>query len=239
MNIREEMQKATKMCGINLSEKQYGKFVRYYDLLIEGNKQFNLTALTEPRDVAIKHFMDSLSIYDEEIFGNAANVVDIGSGAGFPGIPLKIYDEKMCMTLLDSLGKRTNFLEKVVDELQLSNVKCVKARAEDAARDEKMREKFTIAVSRAVAPLNILVEYVLPFVKIGGKMIAMKGKKAEDEIQEATHAIEIMGGGNIKIRKIKLPMIDDVRYIVTITKIKETTNTYPRRAGLPQKKPLL
>ena len=238
MTFKEEMEKAAVIGGIKLNNRQIDKFADYYNLLIESNKVMNLTAITNPKEVAIKHFIDSLAAYDEKVFKDKRTVIDVGSGAGFPGLPLKIYDEELCVTLLDSLGKRISFLEKVVDELQLKGIGCVKARAEDAAHDEKMREKFAIATARAVAPLNVLTEYVLPFVKVGGTMIALKGKKAEEETNQAVNAISVLGGEITDKKAVKLPEMEDERYIVTIKKIISTPNKYPRRAGAPLKRPL-
>ena len=238
MEFLTEMKRAAELAKLNLSPRQLTMFAEYYEMLREGNERINLTALTEPQDVAIKHFVDSLMAYDENIFKNGKNVVDIGSGAGFPGLPLKIYDEELCVTLMDSLGKRVHFLENVVEELKLNDVKYVCARAEDAARDEKMREKYDVAVSRAVAPLNVLSEYVLPFVKIGGKMIALKGKKGYEEVAAATNAIKMLGGGEVTSREVKLPIINDIRIVVTINKESTTLQKFPRRAGIPSKKPL-
>ena len=238
MIFREEMEKVAAESGFKLNNRQIDKFADYYELLIEYNKVMNLTAIVEPKEVAIKHFIDSLAAYDEEVFKQGTTVIDVGSGAGFPGLPLKIYNEELCMTLVDSLGKRIKFLENVVDKLQLNGIKCVKARAEDAARETNMREKFAVATARAVAPLNILAEYVLPFVEVGGVMIALKGKKAPEEIKQAENAVTILGGHIINQQKTKLPEIDGERCVVTIKKTKETPNKYPRHAGIPQKNPL-
>ena len=238
MCFADELKKAITIGGIELSGGQMEQFCHYYELLIEENKKINLTALTTAQDVAVKHFVDSLSAYDENVFRTCKKVVDIGSGAGFPGIPLKIFDDKLEVVLLDSLGKRIKFLKKVVDELKLNDVKCVHGRAEDAAREEKMREKFDVAVVRAVAPLNIVLEYSLPFVKIGGNVVALKGQKVWDEIKESQNAVKILGGENVNTREIKLPMCNETRIIVTINKTKTTPKQYPRKAGTPTKKPL-
>ena len=232
------MRKAAECNNFILSEKQYEMFAKYYKLLIEANSYMNLTALTGVEDVVTKHFIDSMMAYDKKIFENNKNVVDIGSGAGFPGIPLKILDDGLNLTLMDSVGKKVHFLEKVVEELNLTDVMCVYIRAEDAARNKKMREKFDIAVSRAVAPLNVLAEYALPFVKVGGKMLALKGKKVGEEVEQAKKAIELLGGTDIDVKEVKIWGLEDKRAIVTINKTKITPNTFPRRAGTPSKKPL-
>lgn len=224
-----------KQVGITLSDTQINQFVQYYELLTETNKVMNLTALTEPNDVAVKHFIDSLLAYDPAMH-NAA-VADVGTGAGFPGVPLKIFDPTIKLTLLDSLAKRLKFLDTLTAELGLQNVTTVHARAEDAGKDKNLREQFDFVTARAVARLNVLAEFCLPLVKVGGKFIAMKGD-AQDEIAEAENAIKLLGGKIIEIKNIKLPNLDDKRTLVIIEKIKTTPNKYPRKAGTATKEPL-
>ena len=237
-NFREELCKAVDLCRIALTDEQIDKYEQYYELLIEGNKMMNLTSITEPKEAAIKHFADSLLAYDKEVFGKGKKVIDIGSGAGFPGLVLKIYNEETELTLLDSVGKKIKFLENVVDKLKLSDIKCVKARAEEMAWDKNEREKYDVGISRAVAPLNVLAEFVMPFLKVGGKMIALKGKKGLLELEESKHAFSVLGAGTATYKKISLPELKDERVIITVTKEKTTPNGYPRRTGLPLKKPL-
>lgn len=224
-----------KQANITLSDTQINQFVQYYELLTETNKVMNLTALTEPKDVAVKHFIDSLFAYDPAMHN--ATMADVGTGAGFPGVPLKIFDPTIKLTLLDSLAKRLKFLDTLTTELGLQNVTTVHARAEDAGKDKNLREQFDFVTARAVARLNVLAEFCLPLVKVGGKFIAMKGD-AQDEIAEAENAIKLLGGKIIEIKNIKLPNLDDKRTLVIIEKIKTTPNKYPRKAGTATKEPL-
>lgn len=239
MSFAEILKKAAEEYGISLSETQLQQFDRYQELLVEWNQKMNLTALTEPKDVAIKHMIDSVSVYDEKWFSEGMSVIDIGTGAGFPGLPLKILCPSLKVTLLDSLNKRVKFLEAVVSELGLSDIVCVHARAEEAARQKQYREKFDAVVSRAVARLPILAEYDLPFVRVGGFFAAMKGAKYEEEAQEAKKAVKLLGGGEPVLREIKLPGLEDKRGIIYIRKEKKTPSVYPRKAGTPEKNPIL
>ncbi|MBQ1889904.1 MAG: 16S rRNA (guanine(527)-N(7))-methyltransferase RsmG [Selenomonas sp.] len=234
----EEMKKAAAGYGIELSEKQLEQFNRYYELLVEWNKVMNLTAITEPHEVAVKHMIDSLTAYDASLFTEGATVIDVGTGAGFPGLPLKIFAPGIKLTLMDSLNKRVRFLQTVVDELGLQDVACVHARAEEGARNKAYREQFDIAVSRAVARLPILAEYCLPFVRRGGHFLALKGMQYQEEEQEAVKAIKVMGGSETQTRPVKLPGLEDVRAVIDITKGMPTPKAYPRKAGTPAKNPL-
>ena len=239
MSFAEILKKAAEEYGISLSETQLRQFDRYQELLVEWNQKMNLTALTEPKDVAIKHMIDSVSVYDEKWFSEGMSVIDVGTGAGFPGLPLKILCPSLKVTLLDSLNKRVKFLETVVSELGLSDIVCVHARAEEAARQKQYREKFDAVVSRAVARLPILAEYDLPFVRVGGFFAAMKGAKYEEEAEEAKKAVKLLGGGEPVLREIKLPGLEDKRGIIYIRKEKRTPSVYPRKAGTPEKNPIL
>jgi len=239
MSFAEILKKAAEEYGISLSETQLQQFDRYQELLVEWNQKMNLTALTEPKDVAIKHMIDSVSVYDEKWFSEGMSVIDVGTGAGFPGLPLKILCPSLKVTLLDSLNKRVKFLETVVSELGLSDIVCVHARAEEAARQKQYREKFDVVVSRAVARLPILAEYDLPFVRVGGFFAAMKGAKYEEEAEEAKKAVKLLGGGEPVLREIKLPGLEDKRGIIYIRKEKRTPSVYPRKAGTPEKNPIL
>ncbi|SDP46526.1 16S rRNA (guanine(527)-N(7))-methyltransferase RsmG [Selenomonas ruminantium] len=236
--FKDELQKAAAEYGIALSDKQMEQFNRYFELLVEWNEKINLTAITEPKEVAIKHMIDSITAYDEKIFQDGVTVIDVGTGAGFPGLPLKIFCPEIKLTLMDSLNKRIKFLQTVVEELDLQDVECVHARAEEGARNKKYRESFDIAVSRAVARLPILCEYCLPFVKKGGYFIALKGMQFNEEAEEAAKAIKVMGGSKTEIRPVKLPEIDDKRAVITITKTMPTPKAYPRKAGTPTKNPI-
>ena len=194
----------------------------------------NLTAITEPNEVILKHFIDSLTIAN--LIEKDQKIIDVGTGAGFPGIPLSIVKEEN-ITLLDSLNKRITFLEEVINKLELKNIKAIHARVEEFAKNKKERESYDIATSRAVAPLNVLLEYLLPLVKVGGICICMKGSNTE-EIEEAKNALKILGGEIEKIEKITLPESDITRNIIIVKKVKETPSKYPRKPGTPSKEPI-
>lgn len=232
------LRQAASEYGIELTEEQLEAFNRYYQLLVEWNEKMNLTAITEPQEVAVKHIIDSLSCYDADFFPSKARVVDVGTGAGFPGIPLKIYRPDLQLTLVDSLNKRLTFLQCVITELGLKDVAVVHARAEEGARKKELRDKFDVALSRAVARLNVLSELCLPFVAAGGYFIALKGAQYEEEANEARQAISLLGGRLIKTQPVKLPGLDDKRAVLYIRKEKSTPGTYPRKPGTPEKKPL-
>ncbi|WP_302609412.1 16S rRNA (guanine(527)-N(7))-methyltransferase RsmG [uncultured Mitsuokella sp.] len=236
--FQDEMKKAAEAYGLYLSEVQLQQFTRYYELLIAWNEKMNLTAITEAHEVAIKHMVDSLTAYDKTLFHKGVSVIDVGTGAGFPGLPLKIFCPEICLTLMDSLNKRVKFLQTVVDELGLTGVECVHARAEEGARNKKYREQFDIAVSRAVARLPILCEYCLPFVKKGGHFLALKGRAYAEEAEEAKKAIKVMGGSHTEVREVHLPDLEDKRAIIIVTKTMPTPKAYPRKAGTPAKNPL-
>lgn len=232
-----------KELNISLSEEQLCQFMQYYESLVEWNKVMNLTAITDFDEVCKKHFIDSLSIvkafgFDTD-FLNSLSVIDIGTGAGFPGIPLKIVFPDMKITLLDSLNKRINFLQTVIDELGLKEIEAIHGRAEDFAVKGKLREKYDLCISRAVANLSTLSEYCLPYVKIGGKFISYKSEKIAEEIAGADKAVKVMGGKIERQVKFMLPDSDIYRNLVIIDKCKNTPAKYPRKAGLPSKEPIL
>jgi len=230
----KELKNKASQIDIILEEKQIENFYKYMNLLLEWNEKMNLTAITEPREVILKHFIDSLTI--SNLIKQGQKVIDVGTGAGFPGIPLSIINNEN-ITLLDSLNKRIIFLEEVINKLELKNIKAVHARVEEFAKNKKEREMYDIATSRAVAPLNILLEYLLPLVKVGGKCICMKGSNTE-EIEDAKNALNILGGEIEKINKITLPNSDITRNIIIVKKIKETPLKYPRKPGTPSKEPI-
>ena len=239
MNFVDELKIAATEYGLNLTEDQISTFNKYYELLYEWNKKINLTAITEPKDVAIKHMVDSLSCFKADLFKENTSLIDVGTGAGFPGLPLKIFYPSLKLTLLDSLNKRVKFLQLVVDELGLKDVEVIHARSEEAARNKKYREKFDLATARAVARLPIICEYCLPFVKDGGTFIALKGRQYEEEATQAQKAIKVLGGEIADIMPVKLPEIDDKRAVIYIKKIKSTPKTYPRKAGTPERNPIV
>ncbi|MGN0422302.1 MAG: 16S rRNA (guanine(527)-N(7))-methyltransferase RsmG [Lachnospiraceae bacterium] len=224
--------------GIQLSERQYQQFDDYFELLIEWNKVMNLTGITEYEEVNEKHFVDSLSIVKAIDIGNIETVMDVGTGAGFPGIPLKIAFPHLKVTLLDSLNKRIKFLDTVISDLELEDIHTIHGRAEDYARKEEYRENFDLVVSRAVANLSTLSEYCLPYVKTGGLFIPYKSGEIEEEVKNAETALKILGGKKIKTVKFQLPGSDIGRSLLVIEKIKSTGKKFPRKAGLPAKEPL-
>lgn len=220
---------------IGLTEKQISDFMNYKKMLIETNKYMNLTAIVEDKEVILKHFIDSLTI--NKYIGNNSSLIDVGTGAGFPGIPIKIIRDDVDVTLLDSLNKRLKFLNEVIKELGLKKIKTVHGRAEDLAHQVEFREKFDHVTARAVANLSTLAEFCLPFVKVGGCFICMKGTLSE-ELDEAKKAIDILGGEIVSVDRFLLPGTDIERNIVVIEKKKETANKYPRKAGTPAKEPI-
>lgn len=229
---------ASKDVGIELTEEKYNQFIKYMKLVQEWNEKINLTAITEDEDVIKKHFIDCIKIFKCESISKAKNVIDVGTGAGFPGIPIAIMKPEIDVTLLDSLNKRINFLNTVVTELGLKNVVTIHSRAEDGARRRDLREKFDIATSRAVANMAVLSEYCLPYVKIGGNFIALKGPAVEQELQDGSKAVEILGGEINKIVEVEIEETDLKHNIVEVNKIKSTSKVYPRKAGTITKKPI-
>ena len=217
--------------GISLDERQKQQFIRYYELLVEWNKVMNLTGITEFEEVLLKHFTDSLSIAKAVDLKEINSCIDVGTGAGFPGIPLKIA--------LDSLNKRLKFLDQVIEELGLERIETVHGRAEDGARKAQYREQYDLSVSRAVSRLASLCEYCMPYVREGGCFVSYKSGKAAEEIQEAGKAIQVLGGKLIKEENFCLPETDMERALVVIRKVKPTPKKYPRKAGMPTKEPIL
>lgn len=222
--------------NIEINEIKAKKFFDYMNILIEWNKKMNLTAITEPKDIIIKHFVDSITI--EKYINNNSKIIDVGTGAGFPGIPLAIIREDLDIVLMDSLNKRITFLNEVIEKLQLKNVKAIHSRAEELARIKEYRENFDYATSRAVAPLNILLEYMLPFVKVNGYCICMKGSNIEDELNESKNALKILNGSIEKIENFILSGSDYNRNIIKIKKINNISGKYPRKSGTPKKEPI-
>lgn len=240
-NLNLLNQKLEKL-GLQPSKKQLDQFVSYYEMMVETNKVMNLTSITEPSEVIDKHFVDSLAIVKTDLWKNLditnLSVIDIGTGAGFPGIPLKIMFPDIKIVLLDSLNKRIKFLQQVADTLQLTDVTCIHGRSEDFARKEEYREQFDLCVSRAVANLSSLSELCLPFVKVGGDFVSYKAGNSQDEIKTAMNAIRKLGGNARNVTEIILPDTDLERVFVEIKKEKHTPKQYPRKAGVPGKEPL-
>ncbi|CQR70035.1 Ribosomal RNA small subunit methyltransferase G [Sporomusa ovata DSM 2662] len=237
-HFQDILAKAAAEYGLSLAPKQLAAMDNYFQQLVVWNEKVNLTAITEPYEVAVKHMIDSLSCYQEELFTPGVRIIDVGTGAGFPGIPLKIFQQDIKLTLMDSLNKRLNFLRAVIDDLSLDGVYIVHARAEEAGKNKQYREQYHLAVSRAVARLNVLCELCLPFVKVGGWFIALKGAQYEEEAQEAAKAVTLLGGKIETIKPVKLPGLIDKRAVIYIKKVAVTPQTYPRKAGTPEKKPL-
>ena len=235
--FKDILLKQAQLSDIVLTDEQVEKLTRYYELLIEWNEKMNLTALTEPEDVALKHFCDSILLLKYAEIPEGSSLIDIGTGAGFPSVPVKIVRPDIKLCLLDSLNKRLTFLTEVVNELNLADVKIVHSRAEDGAKKAELREKFDFATSRAVAQLNVLSEYCLPYVKVGGAFIAMKGKYSEEEISNAKSAIKLLGGKTVKVDTYNLADTSE-RTIININKLSSTDKKYPRTSAKIKSKPL-
>lgn len=234
--MRDILYQAASDLGISLTQGQLDSFDKYAAMIRERNKAVNLTSILDDEGMAIKHFADSLSLV-QFIDNPEASIIDIGTGAGFPGIPLKIALPKLRLTLMDALNKRLVFLGEVSEELALGDVEFVHARAEDGGRDKSYREMFDIATARAVAPLPVLCEYCLPFVRKGGIFLAMKAH-SEDELQSSKNAIKMLGGCIEKVSEFSLPGTDMTRSVIVVRKTKNTPSRYPRKAGQPAKNPL-
>lgn len=230
------MQSYLKELNIELSELQLNQFYKYMNILIEWNKVMNLTGITDPEEIIVKHFIDSLTVLDK--IGENDSIIDVGTGAGFPGIPIKIALPKTKVVLLDSLNKRIKFLNEVIEKLQLNNIETIHGRAEDYGKDKKYREKYDVSIARAVAPLNILLEYLTPFTKVKGKVLCMKASNSEEEIRNSQNAIKTLGGELAETEEFYIPTTDIKRKIIQINKVKKTNNKYPRKAGTPSKEPL-
>ncbi|MBQ8434895.1 MAG: 16S rRNA (guanine(527)-N(7))-methyltransferase RsmG [Oscillospiraceae bacterium] len=233
-----QFEKDIEALGINLTDEQIQQFIVYYEMLVEWNKVMNLTAITEYDEVMKKHFIDSLSLIKAFDVSRSASVIDVGTGAGFPGLALKIAFPQLKVTLLDSLNKRIQFLNAVIEKLGLDEVETIHGRAEDFAKQGKLREKYDLCVSRAVANLSTLSEYCLPFVKEGGMFISYKSEKIQEEVLKAEKAITILGGKVERQVEFMLPDSDIYRNLFVIKKMKKTPGKYPRKAGLPSKEPL-
>lgn len=233
-----QFRKDIEALGIDLTEKQIQQFISYYEKLVEWNEMMNLTAITEYDEVMKKHFIDSMTLIKAFDVNQSASVIDVGTGAGFPGLVLKIAYPNLKITLLDSLNKRIQFLNEVIGNLGLDGVETIHGRAEDFAKPGKLREKYDLCVSRAVANLSTLSEYCLPFVKEKGLFISYKSEKVQEEMVKADKAISILGGKIERQVEFTLPDSDIYRNLFIIRKVKKTPAKYPRKAGLPSKEPL-
>lgn len=228
-----------KNLNLSYSEDIIDKFEKYKEILKEWNQKINITAIENDEEIYIKHFLDSVVLFDENNIDEKKSIIDVGTGGGFPGLPLKILNNNYNVTLLDSLRKRIDFLKIVISELKLEDVNLIHGRAEDYGQDNNYREKFDICVSRAVAPLNVLCEYCMPFVKVGGYFAAYKSESISEEILNSQNAINKLGGRIKDIKEIKIPGTEIIRKIIIIEKTAQTEKIYPRKAGKPSKDPLV
>lgn len=234
--FKEELKKYLIELNIDLKEKQIKQLYDYMNLLIEWNKKINLTAIIEPKEIILKHFVDSLTI--SKYINEKSTLIDVGTGAGFPGIPLKILRDDINITLVDSLNKRIKFLDEVIKKLNLDNIKTVHGRAEEIGRNKEYREKFDYATSRAVANISTLSEYLIPLIKNNGQCIYMKGTDLDEELEKGKKAISVLGGNIVNKEEFELPYSDIKRTIIIIEKVKNTPTKYPRKAGTPSKEPI-
>lgn len=237
-NKEQRLIENMKMISVELTDKQVSQFIKFYEMLVEWNKVMNLTGITEYDEVVMKHFVDSLSIVKVNGFDNVTTIIDVGTGAGFPGIPLKIVFPEIKITLLDSLNKRIKFLNAVIDELELENVETIHGRAEDFSKKEDYREQYDLCVSRAVANLATLSEYCLPYVKEDGYFLPYKSGDIKEEAANSKKAVKILGGSIEDIISFEIPDTDMARTILKIHKTKATPKRFPRKAGLPTKEPI-
>ncbi len=238
MEATELLRSSFSEMGIALTDQMSNDFTKYSLLLRQWNEVMNLTAITDEKEIVLKHFADSVSVLKYMDIPENAAALDIGTGAGFPGLPVKIVRPDIKMTLVDSLNKRVNFLKAVCDELKLTDIECIHARAEELSRKADKRESFDYCLSRAVAPLNVLAEYCIPFIKVGGYLAALKGPNAFNEIEAAKKAIDVLGGQLIEVKEIEIPFTDLQHTLVVIKKVKTTPSVYPRKGSSISKKPL-
>ena len=238
MEYFDILNEASSKVGLEYNIKKHEQFMRYKDLIKEWNEKINLTAIKEDEEIVKKHFIDSMKVFEFDKLKNAKSVIDIGTGGGFPGIPMKIVKPEINIVLLDSLNKRIKFLNEVITDLKLENIKAIHGRAEDFAQQAQYREKFDVAISRAVANLTVLSEFCIPYVKVGGYFVAMKGPAVEEEIKQSTNAIKLLGGRIEHIEEVEIEGSDLKHNLVIISKVSKTHIKYPRKAGMVTKDPL-
>lgn len=238
MSFYNIMKKASDDVNMEFNEEKYNKFIKYMRLVQEWNEKINLTAITEDEEFVKKHFIDCIKAFKSDEIKSAKTLIDVGTGAGFPGIPIAIMRDDLEVTLLDSLNKRINFLNLVVKELDLKNVKTIHSRAEDGARKVDFRESFDVATSRAVANMAVLSEFCLPYVKVGGNFVALKGPAIEEELKNSTNALGVLGGKLKDVIEVTIEDTDLKHNIVVVSKKKECPKSYPRKAGIITKKPI-
>lgn len=236
---KQLLQDSLQQMGIPIDDTQTQMFNDYLDILLEWNENVNLTAITDKHDIVIKHFVDSASLLTAYDIKDMDRVIDVGCGAGFPSLPLKILRPNTYFTLADSLNKRIKFLDDVIDKLQLTKIDAVHGRSEELGQNKQYRETYDVAVARAVANLPVLCEYCLPFVKVGGKFVALKGPNYKDELDKSEKAINKLGGKLNTVKEVKLPNSDITHYILIIDKISKTPKQYPRKAGTATKTPII
>ncbi len=234
--LKKYLKESAERININITEEEAEKILNYKKLVIEWNEKINLTAITEDKEFILKHIIDSLTI--NKYIKDKESLIDIGTGAGFPGIPLKILNPNIKIVLMDSLNKRLTVLNDIIEKIKLEKIKTLHGRAEEIFKNKDFREQYDVATARAVANLNTLIELMLPAVKVGGICICMKGKGGEEELKESMRAIELLGGKVSSVEKLILPESDFERTIIVIKKVKQTPNQYPRKPGTPQSKPL-
>lgn len=239
--MRHDMQPLIEGCSkmeIDLTDRQLNDFESYLSLLLEWNEKINLTAIRDPKEIIIQHFLDSLSVLKLNVIDQNHRLLDIGSGAGFPGIPIKIMRPDISLVLLDSVQKKVGFLGEVIKQLNLDKSQALHARAEDMAREPDKREAFNVVLSRAVAEMRILAEYCLPFVKQNGYFVSHKGPGADQELKQAANALKILGGQWVETRLVDIPFSEKTHNLVIVKKINRTPKKYPRNVGKPKKSPL-
>jgi len=237
MDLDALKRESLEWLGLALTDEKLGLLGEYGRLLLEWNQRLNLTALRTPEEVRVLHFLDSLACF-KVIKNKGPSLVDVGTGAGFPGMVLKIVDPEMRLTLVESVAKKARFCETVAEQLGLDGVEVLSRRAEDLGQDLNYRERFDWAVARAVAPMPVLAEYLLPLVRPGGRVLAMKGPAGVEETKQAEDAIKLLGGTTGEAERVPLPGLDEPRTLVMLEKTSPTPQKYPRRAGMPAKKPL-